>query len=242
MSISASGASFVLKAKATGTSTGFTGYSVTSGVFYIVSIACDPSTAVAGTNTSTSVTSMSDTGGNTYVKRYEYSYQPSAAALSGVTVAIFTSLISTTVSAGTLTVNFAASTSAAKVVVGQGFSITSNSITLPFSPVFNGSTSSTPSLTSNTANIGDLLYRVMGLESAQANFTATTGWTGLANDNTSGGGAAANIASSGEFLITTAAQTYTSAPSYSTAGRLDILIHIRESVSTTPRNRYILIS
>lgn len=190
---------------------------VSAGNFAILVIAGDNSTTTDGNNSE--VTTVTDSGGNTWLAAREMTNGQGAAS-AGTVVSVWYSNPTTTLTAGagggTVTVTFA-SVRQAKAVTGWAFSKGNSTIKIAASTA-----TATDSARIGTANLATtltnqeyLFLRGDALEGDIATYTVTTGYTSLSWATALVGGTFSNfITTAGEFKIATS----TSAMSTSTVG------------------------
>lgn len=177
------------------------------GTLIVVVVACDNLSATTPTIT------FSDSVGNTYTTIVEKATNATAAA--GVTGAIGAALLSTALVANTSTVTATMSGNVtAKVMNVFAFSGVGTSTRV--ASVTGSGSSTAPTVTSGTAQVGDLTLGLIAYEDSSALSAAdadtTNGsWSTNVNQLTSGGGAATNVGLSFQYKIqttTASAQTY----------------------------------
>ncbi len=172
----------------------------------VLVLATDNLTTTDGqTNNHTSIT---DTKGNTWTKRSEFTNGQGAAA-AGATVSIWTTKVTTALTAGTdtLTANFSGSITA-KAIHSQRFSVgAGNVVSLDAGPSdLANDAADAGSITLSGATAKEHLWiRAQSVELSSASYTASTNYAVfggvLSGASTSGGAGASNIHARGEFRI-----------------------------------------
>jgi hypothetical protein len=175
---------------------------LTAGNLAVLVVAADNLTTTDGNNNEH--TSVTDSGGNVWTKRTEFTNGQGAAA-GGATVSIWTARITTTVnSGGTVTANFSGNLTA-RALTGWQFSFTGP---VAFS-VAGSTTLANDALDPGNMTIGSLTsreylwIRAAALEKDATAWTVSTNYTTFTNVSSTGAGAATNMGARGEFRIFT---------------------------------------
>jgi hypothetical protein len=185
------------------------GDSFAVGDFIVVCISADNN----GTAGVSSLSSVTDAGGNTYTL-LQATYDPGAAA-AGQTVGIAYARTTTPlVATDDVTVNFSPNTTSKAAVVFKlhpDFGITLQFVTSGFGA---GSATGTPTITTSTINTGDVVVAALAVESNEAvtaDADSTNGsWStqATATGNTGTVATSSRIASQNKIVTATATQTY----------------------------------
>lgn len=189
---------------------------------------------VATTDGATSeVTGVSDSSGNTWSKAGEFTNGQGGAA-SGATCAIWYTQATTAISSGgTITANFSSSVTAKAVsawkwAVGSGSTV---DVVATATRADDGADPGAVSLSGLTNAEYLFLRGIAGETNSTAQITPTASWTALSTAQTSGGGAASNMAVRGEWRIQTASGA-TSDPSWTAVDSASVLVALREQATT----------
>lgn len=204
---------------------------LTLGNLFVYIIAVDNNQTTDGDEGA--VTSITDTSGNTWLKAAEFT-NGQGSAQAGATCSIWYSVI-TSGGATTITANFSNSASRdASACCIYDFSFDPGStIAVEATNTLANDGADPDSLNAVTANIACLRVRGIAAETNSTTaLTTTPGWTSFDNNQTSGGGSAANIAVRGEFIISTGTGA-ASDPSYAAADCASVYVAFKEVSSFT---------
>jgi hypothetical protein len=192
------------QSKSAGTSLALTvGFAVSAGALVVVVFAGD-NTATSDGNTSP-VTSVVDSAGNSYRVAHEFSNAQGGAA-SGAAVAVYYSVITSTLSSGVATITVNHASIAARAITAESFAIASGktvNVSAANQIADDGATSGSSLAISGLSNIERLYIRAMAVESATAGSQSTAPYTDFSTNGTSGGGGATNMAVSAAYRIVT---------------------------------------
>lgn len=183
------------------------------GTLNVVCIGVDNATTATGTTTD--VSGVVDSAGNTYTRAYEYCSAP-AGAQTGADVSIWYCVLTSSLAiGGTITATFTdASKSDASAVTARNFSIAAGSL-VGVEGTPSNSTTTLASLDVTTANIECLRYRAAATESNFSGaITNTSGWTAQSGTRSGSGTSTAEMCIRCEHIISTG----TSAASAPTGG------------------------
>lgn len=177
------------------------------------------------------VTSVTDSGGNTWTKGGEFT-NGQGTAQTGITCSVwFSNSNNGIANGGTITANFSNSASRdASAMSAWAFSKTAgNNLALEGTPGTLANDAADPgSLNVTTANIQCLRFRgIAGETNATGTITPTAGWTGISGNQTAGGAVTDNVAVRGEFIISTAT-TAASDPTLGPADHASLYIALKE--------------
>lgn len=198
----------------------------------------------AGDNTATTdgndglLTSVSDSGGNTWTVQRCYTNAQTGAG-TGATTCVATARITTALASGsgTITANFSSIT--AKAIVVKEFTVAAgNALDVAGTPQDLANDGADPgSMTISGLTSGEYLFvRATGLERASGGtWTVTASYTTSGCNGTTGGGAASNMETCGEFRILTATSA-TSDPTGSAVDNASTFIAFKEAANTTLGN------
>lgn len=185
------------------------GISFAVGDVIVVAISLDNN----GTNGATSLTSVTDAGGNAYTLR-QATFDPGAAS-AGQTVALAWARIATALlSTDNVTVNMSPNTTSKAAVVWKlrpDSGTVIQEVTFAFTA---GSNTATPTVTTSTIGVGDIVVAAIGAESngvVTADADTTNGsWTAqqTATGNSGTLATSARVASQAKIVTATATQTY----------------------------------
>lgn len=179
--------------------------SVTAGSVLVMIVATDNATSASASTTQ--ITSVTDAGGNTWVKAAEFTNPTTTGgggSKAGVTVAAFYSKITTTLvnGAGAITATFSVSIAAAASSVWQ-FQVNAGS-TLSFMGATAQKSNSYGPLTLSSFTSNEYLFFMGGaLEFESFGFTNTANYTPIGANFADGGGTASSCTVNGEFRILT---------------------------------------
>ena len=186
------------------------------------------------------VTSVTDSaGGNTWTKGVEFC-NGQGTAQTGATVSIWFSKLTNQInSGGTITANLSNNTSrdasamsAWEYTIGAG-----NIVTVEVTNTLAGDGNDPQSLNATTPNAEFLRVRgIAGETNNTIQMTATGSWTLFSNNQTSGGGAASNMAVRGEFRINTATSA-ASDPAWTSLDNANGYVALKEAAAPPPRGR-----
>ena len=175
---------------------------------------------------SNDVTSVEDSGGNTWTKIAEFTHSNGAAG-DGSTGALFITKATSDVvlTTGTITVNHSSCDARALRVhefSGGTPAIAASAI------IKNIGTLTVAHLALNNLTSREyLFFRMHTHQGTVTNFTNTAGWTGITATGTTGGTGGSNVSFDAEFIITTATQAV-SGPTYAGTNAVGILAAIYE--------------
>jgi hypothetical protein len=213
--------------KTAGTALGLTtSRACAAGEVLVVAVAKDNVSTTDG-NTS-EVTSITDAGGNTYVKAREFT-NGQAGAAAGATVSLWYAKLTTALSSGAaVTVNFSASITA-KAASLWAFSAAAGSAVAVQTALDLANDAADPGsqAISGLASQEWLFVRAIASETNATTFTATASHTAIAAAATTGGAAATNIAVLGEFRILTGTAD-TSDPTATAVDNASVFVAFRE--------------
>lgn len=174
-----------------------------SGTFVWVAIAVDNAGTVSGDEGA--FTSVSDNAGNTFSKAREDSLTQGAAQAGAVCSVWYATLTNAVTTSTVLTVNFSNNTSRdASVIIGAGHSIgAGNQVSVEATGVTQN-TGDPTSLDVTSTNAEHLRIRCIASETNSTTaLTATTNFTAINGNQTTGGGAASNMAARAEYRVFT---------------------------------------
>jgi hypothetical protein len=192
----------------------------------VLTVAKDNVSTVDG-NTN-EVTSVTDSGGNTWTKAREFTNGQGGAA-AGATVAVFFTVLQVPISS--VTINFASAVTA-KAVSAWRFTVEA-----PASiSVAAGADLAADGVGPGSMTLSDLVYgkylwfRGIATESANTEtWTFTTGYTAIGRAGTSGGGAATNMTVAGEFIIATDTSQTSNPTTSGNFDRASVFVALREN-------------
>lgn len=184
------------------------------------------------------VSSITDPKGNTWTKAKEFT-NGQGAAQGGATVGLWFSVLTAQMTVSDVfTLNFTNATSRDAVCVGvKGFTIgAGNTVAIEGTSATLANDAADPgSLNVTTANIECLRVRCIGAETNSTTaLTATSSWTALPSNQTGSGGATANIAFRGEFIISTATGA-ASDPTFTAVDNASVYVAFKEVVGFNPK-------
>lgn len=207
-----------------------------AGNLVILVIGADNSSTSDGDNSE--ITSVTDSGGNTWTKAREHT-NSNAAASAGATVSLWYTKPTTTLTAGagggTITVTFA-SARQAKAVTGWAYSIGNTTPTVAASTATSGDAVrlGTANLSTALTNQEYLFVRADAIESDIASYTPTTGYTSLSWATALVGGTFTNfITAAGEFKIATSTSAMSTATIGLNVDNSSVLVAFYESAGST---------
>lgn len=130
------------------------------GDMIVVFIAADN----AGTSGANSISSVTDSAGNTYTQRSIINYDPGAAN-TGVTLGIYTTVVTNAITAGTITVNFSPNTTYKVAVAYKLVASTGTPAVRAVGSGLTGNEGSTSiSITSSSLSLNDVIFGVVAFE------------------------------------------------------------------------------
>jgi hypothetical protein len=203
-----------------------------AGELGVLIIACDNLDATDGDFGV--VAGVTDSAGNTWQKAAEFTNGQGGAA-AGATVAIWYTVAAATLpTTGSITITFRAALTA-KAVIGHRFAKAPNT-TVKLAAAANraddGVDPGPISLTGLDSREYLFIRGIASESSSTVSLTATSGWTGMGQAVTSGGGSATNIGAQGEQLIATATSV-TSDPTLFNADHASVLVALYEETVAT---------
>jgi choline kinase len=204
-----------------------------AGDLVVVFIACDNNQTTDGDEGA--VTSVTDTGGNTYIKaREECNGQGGAQA--GATVSVWYSVLTVALSSHTITANFSNTTSRDATAMGaiKATMAAGSTVSVAASNSAVTDAGGAPSVDAATGNYPHLRVRADGRESNGTSGTATTNWTrpfsALANTGTS----ATSMRCVAEYRVVTATGAASAPTSAASADSATVYVAFRENFALTP--------
>jgi len=216
-----------------------TGITFAVGEFYVALIAMDNLTTT-DTN-SNNVTSIVDTGGNTWTKAREWTNGNGTAA-TGATVAAFYCLVTVAMDSDggdTITTNFSSAITSKAIKLWR-FSVAAGSTFLVAGNATDVATdaSTPPSMAISSLTSGEYLF--LRAEAAESNsateWTVSSSYTNIPVVKADTGTAGTSMEVRGEFRILTGTGS-TSAPTLSgNVDRADIFLAIKETLAAAPAN------
>jgi hypothetical protein len=216
------------QSKTAGTSIVLSGVTYSAGDIIVVVVAKDNASAVDG-NTNEFVSCEDNSGGiNVFTKAREFCNSQGGAD-GGAVVGVFWCKAAAGVGSGTITVNFS-DTRTAKAISAWRFTVGAGNTLQQVgqSDLANDGADPGSMSTSGLANVEHLHVRGIAAESSSTTvLTPTANFTALGGNQTTGGGAAANMAVRGEFRINTSAGE-TSDPGYTAADCASVLVAFAE--------------
>lgn len=202
------------------------------GEFLVVVVASDNIQTTNGV--SNNHTNLQDDQGHTYTKLIEYTYGQGSAA-AGATVSIWVSSAMTVTQITNLRATFSASLTA-KAGSVRGFTVASGKQLKLGSDWVNtfvkGESVDPSSLAPSGLSSKERLYvrGIAGETNATTVLTPSSSWTAMSQSQTSGGGAAANMAVRGEFRILTGTGA-TSDPTWTAVDSASALVWLEEATN-----------
>jgi hypothetical protein len=199
----------------------------------VLVLVCASDNLTTSTGVTTDVTSVYDSGGsNTWIKGIEYSRGGTVAG--GATVSIWYSLITTTLASSANVSAEWSSAPAARAMTLNKYTIAAGS-TISVEGTPQGATGALdpPSMTISGLTSGEYLFirGIAGETNDVDQITVTSGYDVFSGSQTSGGGAASNMAVRGEYIIYTGT-SQTSNPTWVSADNADGFFALLETLAT----------